>query len=139
MITDPGGYDELMSRIDTLIEMIDGALAAEAERHMNERRDEMVERIHGEILSVYTDGYDHEVSDIVEHARRVITLVTKHRDAEIREALESEDVVSMFARMMWVQDDKPGVGPSSSYKMAARYNIDALKKAIGLAEEGGER
>lgn len=112
----------------------------EAEKMNETRRSELVERIRGEILceilSVYTDGYDHEVSDIVEHARRVIALVTKHRDAEIREALESEDVVSMFARMMWVQDDKPGVGPSSSYKMAARYNIDALKKAIGLHGDG---
>ena len=49
-------------------------------------RDEVRERIEGELLAVYTIGYDREVADIVFHAKRIIGLVTAARDAEIREA-----------------------------------------------------
>lgn len=97
---------------------------------MNERRSELVERIHGEILSVYTDGYDHEVSDIVEHARRVITLVTKHRDAEIRELLLSEGAVDA-ANDAGHLDKNLGVMHHSGFDA-----VVAALAAIGLHGDG---
>lgn len=43
----------------------------------------------------------------------------------------------MFARMLWAQGDKPTAAPSSSYYMAARYNLDGIAKHIGLGDETG--
>ena len=58
--------------------------------------DELRERIEGELLAVYTIGYDREVADIVLHAKRIIGLVTAARDAEIRELLLSDGAISVM-------------------------------------------
>ena len=100
--------------------------------------DEMKERVHGEVLAVYSDGYDRAVSDLDFHSQRIIDFIRTGERLRIRASLESEELVGMFARMLWTQDDKPTAEPSSSYYMAARYNLDAIVNRIGLgdAKEG---
>ena len=102
-------------------------------------RDELRETIAGNIGNygyqcINTESGYHESPDEEPIATEIIEAVTAARDAEIREALESEGLVAMFARMMWTQDDKPTATPSSSYYMAARYNLDTIVKHIGLGD-----
>ena len=87
-----------------------------------------VEWVKSERYDMYTMLADQLTDEAIE-------LVTRHRDEEIRGALESEELVGMIARMLWTQDDKPTAAPSSSYYMAARYNLDSIVKHIGLAEQ----
>lgn len=107
-------------------------------------RDELREQVAAALHDFWRDVYVFEYGDgrqkppsVAATAERIIALVTAARDAEIREALESEVLVAMFARMMWTQDDKPTATPSSSYYMAARYNLDTIVKHIGLGDGAG--
>lgn len=57
-------------------------------------RDELRDRVKGELVSVYTVGSNSWPADVLtEYADRIIALVTAARDAEIREALLSDKVV----------------------------------------------
>ena len=140
MITDPE-YDELMSRIDTIIEMIDGALAAESEIGMNERRSELVDEVQKLVEGAFNTGrgfsmmeppFELEESMARERANELIALVTAARDAEIREALLSDKAKNASAHEM---QELSSQGVIRNHTLAF-YGMKAALTAIGLHGDG---
>lgn len=100
------------------------------------KRDDLREQVSDVLRNAMNEAIDEaEYYRVDENADRIIALVRADERRRIREAIESEELVAMFARMLWAQGDKPTTEPSSSYYMAARYNLDAIAKKIGLTED----
>ena len=94
-------------------------------------RKELREQVGGELVIAYTIGSDRKETDFTDTADRIIALVRAARDAEIREALLSDDAVDVAFRKYW---EKDGVSDATEMRYM-RAAVSAALNHIGLGEE----
>ena len=107
-----------------------------------DERAALVERVHGEVLAVYTDGHDHYVSDLYFHANRIIALIIADERKRIAAALLDDGAVEAAAYCGelfpgWAKDTMTKEHRDASIGHA-RQQVNAALAAAGITGAGQE-